>query len=202
MEHPIKKIKNNQTVIDISGVKENFEEEGDFFIGGEIDESFTHNIIAPLIREIKKRKEMVLPAPIDFFISSYGGYVSQAFDLITWFEHAKKCGLEIHTYVTSVAFSAASLIAVSGHKRYGSSRAYHGLHFMRGWDYAHNPNMAERNAENHKWMQSELIKIYKQKTKLKDIEDKLLADNYMINGGANLLKFGFIDELLTSSPDK
>lgn len=197
MEKEIKKIKNNnQFTIEVSGAKQNFVKGGDFFIYGDIDETIPHTIISPLIREIKKRIELAEPTPIDFYITSYGGYLSYAFDLITWFEHAKNCGIEIHTYVTSVAFSAASLIAVSGHKRYASSRAYHGIHFARGWDYSHNPVMSDRNVENFKWMQAELVKVYKERTKLTDIEAKLLADNYMINGGAELLKSGFVDEVI------
>ncbi len=174
----------------------NFVADGNFFINGSIDDTIAKNIIAPLINEINIRSKSKTPAPINFYITSYGGYVKDAFDIISWFDYAKKLGVPIHTHVTSVAFSAGSLIAVSGHKRYASVRAYHGLHFARGSDYAHNPEMADRNAENFKWMQAQLVQIYKNKTKLKNIEKLLLADNYMINGGHNLLKFGLIDEII------
>lgn len=175
---------------------QNFFIDGNFFINGNIDESIAKNIIAPLINEINIRSRHKTPMPINFYITSYGGFVKDAFDIISWFDYAKKVGVPIHTYVTSVAFSAGSLIAVSGHKRFASVRAYHGLHFARGGQYAHNPDMADRNVENFKWMQSQLVQIYKSTTKLKDIEKLLLADNYMINGGANLLKYGLIDELI------
>ncbi len=175
---------------------QNFVSDGNFFINGDIDDTIAKNIIAPLINEINIRRAQATPAPIKVFVTSYGGYVKDAFDIISWFDYAKKVGVPIHTYVTSVAFSAGSLIAVSGHKRFASVRAYHGLHFARGSDYAHNPEMADRNAENFKWMQAQLVKIYKENTKLKDIEKLLLADNYMINGGSNLLKYGLIDELI------
>lgn len=178
------------------GAKQNFVHNNSFFINGEVDETIAENIIAPLIKEINERKNLANPEPINFYITSYGGYVKDAFDLISWFEYAKKVKVPIHTYVTSVAFSAASLIAVSGHKRFGSVRAFHGLHFARGGDYAHNPDMADRNTQNFKWMQSELVKIYKGRTKLKDIEKLLLADNYMINGGDDLKKYGLIDEII------
>lgn len=180
----------------LSSSDQNFFMDGNFFINGDIDNSMAKSIIAPLINEINNRAKLKNPTPIKIFVTSYGGYIKDAFDIISWFDYAKKQGVSIHTYVTSVAFSAGSLIAVSGHKRFGSTRAYHGLHFARGWDYSHNPIMTERNAQNSKWMQSELVKIYKERTKLKQIEKLLLADNYMINGGSNLLKAGIIDEIL------
>lgn len=177
-------------------VKQNFVSEGNFFICGEIDDSIAETIIAPLIKRIEDECLKTIKQPIKFFITCYGGYVKDGFDLITWFDYAKKKGVEIHTYVTSVAFSCGSLIAVSGHKRFASKRAYHGLHFARGTDYSHNPEMMQRNADNFIWMQKELIDIYKSQTKLKNIEKLLIADNYMINGGDALLRAGLIDEII------
>lgn len=197
------KKENSENVVNYTQqVKENFVRNGMFFICGEIDETLPYTIIAPLIREIKKRMIQTNPQPIEFYITSDGGYLDMAFDLITWFEHAKNCGVEIHTYVTSVAFSAASLIAVSGHHRFGSVRAYHGLHFARGYEYSHNPLMSDRNNENMKFLQAELIKVYQNRTKLEDIEGKLIADNFMVNGGEDLLKFGLIDELIENPFEK
>ena len=176
--------------------RKNFNHGNNFFITGEIDETIAFEITAPLIQKINEEKTKTDKAPINIYISSYGGYVHHAFDLITWFEYAKTVGVPIHTYVTSVAFSAASLIAVAGHKRFGSTRAYHGLHFARGFDYSHNPEMTQRNADNFKWQQNELINIYKKYTKLKDLPKLLVADNYMVNGGAELKKLGLIDEII------
>lgn len=175
---------------------QNFVRDDCFFITGEIDESIAREITAPLIARINEEKEKVIKEPIKIYISSYGGYVKDAFDLITWFDYAKSVGVPIHTYVTSVAFSAASMIAVAGHKRFGSVRAYHGLHFARGSEYSHNPEMAQRNADNTKWMQAELVRIYQDHTKLKDIPKLLLADNFMVNGGAEMKKLGLIDEII------
>jgi ATP-dependent protease ClpP protease subunit len=184
------------TIIPPSTGNQNFVDNGNFFINGNIDDSIAKNIIAPLVNEINIRSKAKIAAPINFYVTSHGGYVKDAFDIISWFDYAKKLGVPVHTHVTSVAFSAGSLIAVSGHKRFASVRAYHGLHFARGSNYAHNSEMADRNTENFKWQQSQLIKIYRDKTKLKNIEKLLIADNYMINGGDDLLKFGLIDEII------
>lgn len=175
---------------------QNFQMDGNFYITGEVDESIAKEITAPLIERIMEEKEKAIKEPIKIYISSYGGYLKDAYDLISWFEYAKSVGVPIHTYVTSVAFSAASLIAVAGHKRFGSSRAFHGLHFARGFEYSHNPEMTKRNADNSNFLQNELVKIYQKYTKLKDIPKLLLADNYMVNGGTEMKKLGLIDEIL------
>lgn len=189
-------MKNKNKKKDSGGHPQNFVRDDCFYITGDIDESIAREITAPLIERIEEEKLKKYKDPIKFYISSYGGDIKDAFDLISWFDYAKSVGVPIHTYITSVAFSAASLIAVAGHKRFGSSRSFHGLHFARGFDYSHNPEMAQRNADNFKWMQSELVKVYSENTKLKDIPKLLLADNYMINGGAELKKWGLIDEII------
>jgi ATP-dependent protease ClpP protease subunit len=184
----------NPIIIPPSG--SNFSKDGEFFIMGNIDHTISSQIVAPLIREIGNRSHLKTPPPINVYVTSFGGAVKDAFDIISWFEYARKIGVPIHTYVTSVAFSAGSLIAVSGHTRFVSQRAYHGLHFARGSVFSHNPDMAERNLENFKWIQSELVKIYKHNTKLKHIEKLLIADNYMINGGEELVKYGLADYVI------
>lgn len=174
----------------------NFINNGKFFICGDIDDTLPEQIIAPFIREVELKSKLKNPSPIEIHITSNGGSVNFAFDLITQIEKAKRLGVPVHTYVTSCVCSAGSLIACVGHKRFVSKRAYHLLHFARGWEYSHNPVMSQRNAENWKWMQKELVDIYKQYTKIKNIEDKLLADNYMVNGGKELIRLGLADELV------
>lgn len=166
-----------------------------FYIFGNVDESFPKQIIVPFVNAVDKSLLKKTQDELSIYITSNGGNVNYAFDLITHMERAIAEGVEVNTYVSSEACSCGSLIAVSGSKRYISRRAYHLLHFMRGWDFAHNPDMIDRNAENGKFWQNELVNIYKTKTKLKDIEAKLLADNYMVNGGAACIKLGLADFL-------
>lgn len=188
--------KENNNIENNSPFNSNFVKEGRFYIFGEINESIPESIIAPLISEINRKAREKKPLPIEIYINSTGGYLSFAFDIITQFDIAEKKGVPIYTYVTASACSAASLIAVCGHKRFVGQRAYHLLHFARGADYSHNPVMIDRNAENFKFLQSELVKIYEKKTKLKDVASKLLPDNFMVNGSKDLIKFGLADEAL------
>jgi len=178
-------------------VKLNYSDKDNFYIYGDIDDTIPNEIISPMRKQLEIKKKEKKPTAINIFLSSYGGVVSYCFEIIGLIEEFKKAGIEVNTYTHSHVCSAASLIAVSGSKRYGGKRAYHLLHFARGNGfYSHNPIMIERNAENFKFLQKELVKIYEQYTKIKDLEEKLLADNYMINGGDAMLKAGLIDEIL------
>lgn len=174
----------------------NFFKDGKFYIHGYIDESIPQNIIQPLVDEIERRSEYQNPKPLEFFINSGGGDLSYCYEIIGLFKLANAKGIPVCTYVMSYAASAASLIAVCGNMRYVTRRSYHLLHFARGWDYAHNPEMIERNAKTWKFLQDELIDVYREHTKLKDIEAKLLADNFMINGAKDLIRFGLADQIL------
>ena len=123
----------------------NFASGNNFYIFGSIDDSIPKNIIVPFIEVVNKQMDKKDPADINIYITSRGGYVNYGFDLITHIERAKDAGIEVNTYVTSEVCSCGSLIAVTGSNRYISKRAYHLLHFARGWDYSHNPTMLERN---------------------------------------------------------
>lgn len=172
----------------------NFAEGNNFYIFGSIDETIPKAIIVPFINALTKQENKVDKDEFHIYITSPGGRVDYGFDLITQIESAKKIGVIVNTYVSSSACSCGSLIAVAGSKRYVSKRAFHLLHFARGWDFSHNPTMVERNAENALWMQNEIVAHYKKYTKLRNIPSKLTADNFMINGSADLIANGLADE--------
>lgn len=174
----------------------NFYSGGKFYIYGDIDETIPENIIAPLFNEIKNRSNQTNPEPIQVVINSYGGRIDYAFDIISLFDLAKEVGVQVVTIVMSTACSAASLIALCGHERVVSERAFHLLHFARGFDYADSPEMSKRNHENYTFINKQIVKLYEEKTKIKDIEKKLLSDNFMINGGRDLIKQGLADKII------
>ena len=176
------------------GDSQNWAVGNNFYIFDGVDDSFPRDIIAPFIEAAEKQRGKAEPQTLHLWITSPGGYVKYGFDLIAHMERAVADGIPVYTYVTSEACSCGSLIAVAGSKRFIGERAYHLLHFMRGADYAHNPIMLERNYENGKFWQQKLVEIYRKYTKIKDIEEKLLADNYMVNGAKACIKLGIADE--------
>jgi len=167
-----------------------------FYIQGEIRESLCKEITAPLITLIENKKKEKAPTPIEIYISSPGGSVDPTLDLIAQIERARDLGVEIHTIVTANVASAASLIAITGHKRFVSKRASHLIHYARMWQFTNNPEMLEREYEFGKWLQSTLVDIYKEYTKMEDIETKIKTDNYRINGAEDLIRLGLADEII------
>jgi ATP-dependent protease ClpP protease subunit len=174
----------------------NFSKDGKFFIYGEIDDTIPQTIIQPLIIEITNKSLDKNPNPIPIFLNSPGGRLDYCFEIIALFHLAQASGVPIFTYALSTVASAASLIAVSGSFRYVSKRASHLLHFARGWDYAHNPDMADRNNEHFKFLQNQILEVYRHSTKLRNIDQKLLADNFIISGGYELVKQGLADQVV------
>lgn len=60
------------------------------------------------------------PKPIKLYIDSYGGQIYSCFGLLGIIEKSKT---PIHTIVTGCACSAAFLISITGHKRYGYDKS-------------------------------------------------------------------------------
>jgi ATP-dependent protease ClpP protease subunit len=177
-------------------IRQNFHHHGRFYIFGDIDETIPEMITAPLVEEIINRSKTLEKESIQIFITSNGGRLDYAFDLVAAFDMAKTMGIVIETIVPSTACSAGSLIAICGHHRIVSERTYHLLHFAKNWDYSHNPEMSKRNHENLAFLNKQMIKLYEERTKVKDVKEKMLADNFMINGGKELIKQGLADQLI------
>jgi len=183
-------------MVEKSRVSQNTFQDGKFYIFDTVDENFPKEIILPFIEEVKK-VESLQTKKIEIFISSYGGYVNYCFDLISQIERAKAKGIEVITYVTSMACSAGSLIAITGSKRYVSEYAVHLVHSGSNWAYSHNMQMSENNFEYDKFWRNKCEGLYKKYTKMKDIKKKMLTDNHYILGSEELIKQGFADNLLT-----
>lgn len=175
----------------------NFQRNNKFFLFGEIDSVFGFSFLADLENVIELRSKERTPEPIKIYIESPGGRIDSAFATISQFEIAKAKGVPIHTFVSHWACSAASMIACAGHRRFVANSAYHLLHFARMYDYGHNPEMMERNLENGKFTQEQIILHYQRYSKFNgDLKEKLLADNFMVNGGQALIDAGLADELI------
>lgn len=171
-------------------------------ITNELGKTLIPNLYESIISEASLEKSR--RSPIRFFICSDGGDLGVTLDIIALFEYAKKLGVEIHTYVLSYAASAASMIAICGQKRFISSRSYHMIHYARGVMYADNPEMAERNNENLKFVQDIVVNLYSQYCNLKSlVKDKkarnfgemIKTDNFTLYS-SDLIKYGVADEII------
>jgi len=178
--------------------KLNFYKNGKFYIYGDIDDTIPEQIIAPLGQQIHAALSLdkASRGAILIDICSDGGYYKYAMDIVNLIQFAQKNEIVVQTTVFSNAASAASMIAIAGTYRFVTPTSVHLAHFARSWAFSHNPEMAERNLKYDKFIQSKIVELYKSKTKIKDIEKKLLADNFMVCGGSELIKAGFADRLV------
>lgn len=169
---------------------------GSFYIFGEIDETILTNIIPNFLTETSHKANSLNPEPINIYINSGGGDLYIAWELITLIEHASRLGIPVVSHVYAKAASAASLIAISCPIRVVSERAAHIMHYARGGDFAHNPEMARRNLQYFEFLQEEILTLYKKHTKIDDVHKKLELDNYIIFGGGKLKQYGLADYVL------
>jgi ATP-dependent protease ClpP protease subunit len=176
-----------------------FVSNGSIYIVGAINDEFTEQVVAPFHHETERRLEQVRagekPSPIKVYINSGGGHVCHGFDLLAAFEIAEKAGIEVHTYVMSQASSTASMIAISGTKRFASGRSQFMLHFPSWQPIVSNPETAIRLKDQYDFLVGCYVDVHTKRTKIKGLEKKLLADNFVLMG-QDLLKYGLVDELI------
>jgi len=65
------------------------------------------------------------PTPLKIYINSNGGEIFGAIPLV---DAIQKCKIPIHTYIEGIAASAASLIAMAGHKRFITTNSFMLIH--------------------------------------------------------------------------
>jgi ATP-dependent protease ClpP protease subunit len=100
-------------------------EDNTFFIG-DFDDSLEQQVIVPLTQEIRKQSELK-NGVIDLYINSIGGYLHLVNHMTELVELAKASGVVVRTIVPDMAFSAGSMLAITGTvgERYIGKRAEH-----------------------------------------------------------------------------
>lgn len=103
-------------------------EDNVFFIG-DFDDSL-EELIMPLTMEIHKQAKEK-DGRIDLHINSHGGYAHLAYHFIELVEMARREGVVVRTIVGHAAFSAGSMLAITGTpgERYISKYGSHLIHY-------------------------------------------------------------------------
>ena len=131
--------------------------------------------------------------PIHLHIQSTGGHLMPTFNVIDTMERIKS---PVYTYVDGYAASAASLISVSGTKRFMGKRSLMLLHQLSGQNEGTYAYMKEEMA-NLDTIMGYLKDIYLSHSKLNTamLKEILSYDNRWINAPA-CLRYGLVDEVL------
>lgn len=130
---------------------------------------------------------------INFYLQSPGGSLLPTFGLI---DNIQSSNIPINTYINGFVASAASLISVTGNKRYMSKNSMMLIHSLRTVIGEVNFQELEDNYYNSKSMMAIVKNIYLEKSSLtEDKLDFLLRHDYWLNS-TECLKYKLVDEIV------
>ena len=161
---------------------------------GDVNEELEKHVITAIMDYNRKDENIEVREPITFMINSSGGLVSSAISICNTIFKSKT---PVMTVNTGLSASAATLILVSGQKRFAYEHSFVMLHSMEAGSWGVVDNITSR-AEYLKRLEDELTDIYRKRTKLpkqiyKDIMERHL-EVYL--SAKEALKYGLIDEII------
>lgn len=130
---------------------------------------------------------------INFYIQSGGGSLLPTFGVIDTMKLSK---IPVNTYINGYVASAATLLSVSGHKRFISKNSMMLIHSLRTVIGEVNYQQLEDNYYNSASMMNIVKNIYKDKSTIDNNQlEYLLQHDYWLNS-TECLKYKFIDYII------
>jgi ATP-dependent Clp protease, protease subunit len=132
------------------------------------------------------------PPPIKVYINSDGGEIFSAFTAI---DRIKSCKVPVYTFGEGMVASAATLISISGKKRFIRKNTVMLVHQLRSWVGGTHENIKDE-AKNLQMLSDRIISIYLENTKFnrKTLEDMFKHDVYL--NAKECIKYGLADEII------
>jgi len=151
-----------------------------FFIT-EFDDQSEMDLIIPLTKEIQHQLKFK-DGRIDLYITSVGGYGHLLEHCVELVEIAKTNGVVVRTIVPSMAFSAGSMLAVTGTpgERYIGRDAEHLIHYGQIMSFETTPQQVERY---RKWKERQFKKNldhYKKYCDIPDLDKEMMDDSFFV----------------------
>lgn len=167
-------------------------EDNVFFIG-DFDDSLEATTIVPLIQEIKEQRKRA-DGFIDLHINSIGGYAHLVYHLVDLVEIAKREGVVVRTIVPNMAFSAGSMLAITGTpgERYINRTAEHLVHYGSTGSMESTPTQIERFRAWKNRDFKNTVKHYKTYCDIPDLEQHLADDGFFVTA-RDAIKWGMAD---------
>lgn len=128
---------------------------------------------------------------IELHIHSGGG---DLYSGISAYDILKKNKIPIHTIIEGEACSAATLIALSGKKRYITENSMILVHQLRTWFSGKHNDLEDELKTSEKLMKS-LKNIYKKHTHLTDARLNKIIEREEYLSSQECLQMGFVDEI-------
>lgn len=171
-----------------------FYDDNVFFIG-DFDDSL-ESMVVPLLQEIKHQRNRV-DGHIDLHINSFGGYAHIVSQLVEYVEMAKASGVVVRTIVPAVAFSAGSMLAITGTpgERYISRTGEHLIHYGSTGSVETTPTQIERYRA---WKDRDFkntIKHYQKYANVPNLEQHLADDGFFVPA-RDCVRWGLADKFI------
>ncbi len=129
---------------------------------------------------------------INLHINSLGGYV---FDSFALHDYIKTSPVPVHTYVEGVCASAATIISVSGAKRFMTKSSVFMIHQLRSWFVGKYEEFADEKL-NLDLMMERIKQIYLEATNMKRSRLTSLLKRDLFLEVDKCLEYGFIDHVV------
>ena len=165
-------------------------EDNNLYFQGEITPESCFYLQQNLIKLQKKENENKF---INFYIQSAGGSLLPTFGLI---DTMKLSRIPINTFVNGYVASSASLLSVSGNKRYITKNSMMLVHSLRSSIGEVNYQQLEDHYYNSMSMMNIVKNIYKEKSNIDDQHlNFLLSHDYWLNS-TECLKYKLVDYII------
>jgi len=172
--------------------------EGNTFILTDFDDNMEASLVLPLTLEVV-RQSKYRDGRIDLYINSFGGYAHLVFHMISQIELAKRNGVVVRTIVPDIAYSAGSILAVTGTpgERYIEKSAEHLIHYGKQGSVETTPEQLERNHIQKTAHFKRIKQHYLTYTNIEPSDlDQLMNDDSAFIKGPNCVKKGLADKFM------
>jgi ATP-dependent protease ClpP protease subunit len=170
-------------------------EDNTFFIG-DFDDSLEQQVIVPLTQEIRKQSELK-NGVIDLYINSIGGYLHLVNHMTELVELAKASGVVVRTIVPDMAFSAGSMLAITGTvgERYIGKRAEHLIHYGQIMSFETTEQQIDRFTAHKKRIFKGNLDHYKKYCNVPNLDQQMLDDGFFVTA-KEAIKWGMADKYM------
>lgn len=156
-----------------------YNEDNVFYIS-DVDDAL-EALAVPFTQEIEKQAKLK-DGRIDLYINSVGGYLHVVNHFIELVEIAKKSGVVVRTIVPDIAYSAGSMLAITGTvgERYIGRRAEHLVHYGQIMSFETTEEQVDRFTAHKKRMFKGNFAHYEKYCNIPNLSQKMLDDGYFV----------------------
>lgn len=174
-------------------------EDNIFFIG-DFDDNLENQVITPFIKAIEEQSDKN-NGRIDLHINSTGGYLHLCMHFVELVEIAKANGVTVRTIVPNMAYSAGSMLAITGTpgERYIGKAAEHLVHYGQIVSFETTPEQIKRFTGWKNRTFANNLKHYQEYCDIPELDKKMLDEGFFVPA-KQAIKWGLADKYMINLP--